>query len=399
MATPQRAEGFGPELRASLFHFTVFGSTGAAAAYSAIWFSDKGLSAEEIGIINAVPVLLTLIANVLIGRLADRASDWRVTIIALALIAGVTSLGFLFAEGFWGLMLVFTLVTLPATALAPVLDAATLRMTARRGTDFSFIRAWGTVGYLITAAATGVLVGWFGGSAFVPIFVVLCLLRAGLAFPLPQFRAPAPVAAPVRREGDVKLSSLMRPWFLLPCLALALIQATHSFIGTMGALVWKLDGIPETWTGPLIAIGAAGEATMMFVWRRVGANIPARTLLIIAGLVGLVRWTVMALVPSLPVFVVLQVLHAITMPFSYFGIMHFVANWAPEEIAAEAQGFSSAVAQGVTVLTMIVFGWLIVPLGGGVYYVAAGMCLVAAAAAWLSMQLRPVHGRAEMLAA
>ena len=68
---------FSPEMRAALYHFTVFGSTGVASVYFAIWLAGHGIRPDEIGIINAAPVLLMLAVNVLVGRIADRASDWR----------------------------------------------------------------------------------------------------------------------------------------------------------------------------------------------------------------------------------------------------------------------------------------------------------------------------------
>jgi PPP family 3-phenylpropionic acid transporter len=397
MASPDRAGGFSPELRASLFHFTVFASTGVGSAYFSIWMSGRGLSSTDIGVVNALPVLLMLGANVLIGRLADRARDWRVAIIILALLAGVVPIGFFFVNEFWGLLLVFAAATLPAGALVPVIDAATLRMCERRETDFGFVRAWGTVGYTITAAATGVAIGWLGAAAFVPIFVGLSLFRTVLSFQLPTFRAPPQVDLLVRRD-TVRLGSLMQLWFLLPCISFALIQSTHFFIGAMGALVWKIDGIAESWIGPLIAISAAGEAVTMFLWRRVGKNLTARWMLIIAGLTAVARYAIMALNPPLWIMFAMQALHAITLPFSYFGIMHFIANWAPEEIAAEAQGFSSAMTQGFSVVMLLMFGWLVGVIGGQAYYVAAVMGLVGAALAWWSLILRPAHSRSEVLA-
>ena len=396
MSLSDRAAGFSPELRASLFHFTVFGSTGAASAYFAIWLSGKGITPDQIGVINAVPVLVLLFASMLIGRLADKASDWRVMIIWLAVIAGAASLGFLFVNEFWGALLVFTLCFTPAGALVPIVDAATLRMTERRGTDFGFVRAWGTVGYTITAAMTGALIGWLGAMVFVPLFIVLSLMRTGFAFQLPRFRAPEHVAAPTKAPGSPKLASLLRLWFILPCIAYALIQSTHFFLGAMGALVWKIDGIGEGWVGPLIAVSAAGEAIMMFFWRRIGTRMTARTMLIIAGVVGAVRWLAMAFSPSLPILFLLQALHAITLPFSYFGIMHFIANWAPEDIAAEAQSFSSMLTQGFAVVTLLLFGWLVGLMGAGAYFVAAGMALVATLLAFWSLLLRPSHSRHEL---
>ena len=106
----------------------------------------------------------------------------------------------------------------------------------------------------------------------------------------------------------------------------------------------------------------------------------------------------MAFSPSLPLLIFLQMLHAITLPFSYFGIMHFIANWAPEEIAAEAQGFSSALTQGFAVVTLVLFGWLVGFMGGQAYFVAAGMSLAATGLAWWSLVLRPTHSRTDSLA-
>jgi PPP family 3-phenylpropionic acid transporter len=365
------------------------------SAYLAIWMSGKGLGSEQIGVVNALPVLLMLGVNLLIGRLADRASDWRVAIIVLAMVSGAASIGFFFVDAFWGLLLVYALTALPAGALVPVIDAATLRMTQRRGTDFGFVRAWGTVGYTLASALTGFAVGWLGATVFVPLFVGWSLLRAGLSVPLPQFRAPPPVDVPAAKTRAAGLASFMRPWFLLPSLAFALLQATHLFVGAMGALVWKLDGVGDGWIGPLIATSAAGEAIMMFAWRRVGTKMSARTMLIIAGLVATVRWAAMALDPPLPLLFALQALHAITYPFAYFGIMHFIANWAPEEIAAEAQGFSSAMTQGLAVVTLLGFGWLIGIMGGQSYFVASAMALAGAGAAWGSMLLMPPHRPAD----
>ncbi len=398
MSPTDTTPGFSPELRAALFHLTVFGSTGAASAYLPIWLAGNGISSSEIGIINALPVLVMLGANVLIGRLADRASDWRVVIIILALISGAASLGFFFVSNFWGYLLIWTLTAMPAGALVPVVDAATLRMTERRGTDFGFVRAWGTVGYTATTIGTGLIVGWLGPVAFVPLFVFLSLLRAGLAFPLPKFRAPPAVDAPIRLPGGARLADLLRLWFVLPCAAFALIQSTHLFLSAMGALVWMEQGVPDGVIGLLIGVGAASEAGMMFAWRRVGTKMSARVMLIIACLVGTLRWLIMAFGPPVPVLFLLQLLHGITFPFAYFGVLHFIVNWAPEDIAAEAQGFSSALTMGVSVATLVLFGWLVGAIGGQAYFVAAATALIGAAALWWSMRLKPAHTNADRVA-
>ena len=104
------ARRFSPELRASVYYFINFTSAGAAVAYAGIWFAGEGLSSGEIGVINAVPVFIMLGLNLLVGRIADRAKDWRQVIIAGALASAFLPLGLFFAHGFWAILLVWTAI-------------------------------------------------------------------------------------------------------------------------------------------------------------------------------------------------------------------------------------------------------------------------------------------------
>ena len=142
----------------------------------------------------------------------------------------------------------------------PVLDAATLRMTERRGTDFGFVRAWGTVGYTVTTAMTGDCHRLARRRRLrAAVRRLWSLLRAALACSCRASARPEQVAAPARPAGVKTARGCCKPWFLLPCIAFALIQSTHFFLGALGALVWKSEGIGEGWIGPLIAVSAVGR--------------------------------------------------------------------------------------------------------------------------------------------
>ena len=109
MTSRTAAPAFSPELRAAIYHFTVFGTAGVASVYFGIWLTSRGVHPDQIGIINAAPVLLMLAVNVIVGRLADRARDWRSVIIILSLIGGVIPIGLYFVSEFWGIF-VYTMI-------------------------------------------------------------------------------------------------------------------------------------------------------------------------------------------------------------------------------------------------------------------------------------------------
>ncbi len=102
MSSPETRPRFSPELRAAIYHFSVFGPNGIISVYFGIWLVNRGIGPDEIGIINAAPILAMLAINTLVGRIADRASDWRGVIIVLSLIAGAIPIGLFFVSGFWG---------------------------------------------------------------------------------------------------------------------------------------------------------------------------------------------------------------------------------------------------------------------------------------------------------
>jgi PPP family 3-phenylpropionic acid transporter len=366
----------------------VFGSTGVASVYFAIWLTNRGISPDEIGIINAVPVVILLCINLLVGRLADKASDWRQVIVILALVAGAVPVGLFFVSGFWGILLLWTLCVVPAFSLVPVIDAATLRMTERRSSDFGVVRAWGTVGYMVSTALAGPVIAFFGEAAFVPLFVVWSLLRALLALQLPLFRAPTEEAVVAATPKVSRFRQILTPWFVLPLVGLGMHSAMHGVLSAFGALIWKQQGISEGLIGPLIAVMAASEAVMMFVWTKLKIKISARHLIIFAALVAAFRWGAMAFNPPVVLLFILQMLHAITFAVGYFGGIYFIANWTSEEIAAEAQGFAYVLQQGMGVIALIGFGWCVALWGEKAWLAASAFAFVGAMLVVISLRLK-----------
>ena len=272
------------ERRVALFYFTTMMPLGAAVVQAGVWFAENGISSGGIGVINAVPVLIMIGLNLTLGRIADRASDWRQAIVVAAAFQSAVTLGLFFVDGFWGILAVWTLSVVPNLSIGPVLDAASMRMTRRNGTSFGPLRACATVGYLLMVGLTGVLVTRFGGAIFVPFYVGLTLLKAFAAQLLPTFRAPPGTADPSGDRGASHLSEVMQGWFVLPLFGYAMVFGTHIILNAFAALLWRSQGIPAATVGQLIMLGAIAEAGMMFAWGRVRGRITPEAGLLLGGI-------------------------------------------------------------------------------------------------------------------
>ena len=161
-----------PELAATRYYAMAFLPPAVTVTYLPIWLNERGVSDAEIGLINTLPMAGMLLFSVFVGRLADRASDWKQAIMLGTGVAAVCSLLLGFTTGFWTILVVWALATLPAGLVSPVADAAAMRLSLRLGFSFGVTRAWGTIGFLAMCFATGYVVLWLGASAFVWLFAL-----------------------------------------------------------------------------------------------------------------------------------------------------------------------------------------------------------------------------------
>lgn len=380
--------GMSPNLRVTQFFFAQSLSVGLANSFAGIWFGDLGLTPGQIGVINAAPVLLLLLTTLFVGRLADRASDWRQVIIIGAVASAVFPIGLFWAQGFVPILLFWTLAIVAQWAIVPVADAAALRMGRRTGDDFGKFRAWGTIGYLLVIFLAGYLLDAASIGIFLPLFVGLCLIRAFAAFGLPKMRDEQDAAPPP--ETMTSLKQTVQPWFMLPLLGWALIYSTHLVLNAFQGLLWSQQGLPTNVIGNLIGLGALAETAMFFGFWHLAKRVSALNMILLAAVISVIRWIAMSMGPGVEVLVVLQLLHSVTYALGFLACTNFIADSTSEGMAAQAQSLLVVLEQALAVFVLLSFGWLAGLWGNGAYLASAAIAGLGGILVIFSMRL---HGR------
>ncbi|MCS6760980.1 MAG: hypothetical protein MO846_02525 [Candidatus Devosia symbiotica] len=72
----------------------------------------------------------------------------------------------------------------------------------------------------------------------------------------------------------------------------------------------------------------------------------------------------------------------------YFGVVHFIANWTDESNAAEAQGFANMLNQGMAVLSLAGFGWLVVRFDSYTFFSSSVVAVLAIVCVLISLRIR-----------
>ena len=335
-------------------------SANATGAFMPLWFADRGLSAAAIGQVLAAAALLRVLAGPGWGTAADRLGRRRPVLLFAAAAAAGFALAYVAASGFWPLLLIASVQGIAASAINPLADSLALALAREGRLNYGPVRAVGSASFMVATAAAGWLLNRVGS------WLVPWLLAAGYAgSAVCSLFLPEAATAPVAPRAFAGLLLLRNPAFRLAIGCTALIQGAHAAYYGFAALFWRSQGLSDTVIGLLIAEGIVAEILLFARGRRLVERLGPAGLTACAAVASVLRWTITAMAPPLPVLAVVQLLHAATFAMQHLSAMLLLSRFIPAERAATAQALHAALGYGApTGLMMLLSGWLYARHGG-----------------------------------
>ncbi len=390
------------EARMSNYYGLFFLSIGSVMPFIALWFDSLAISPALSGAIFAAPSIVIVLFTVVIGGWADRLSDWRTAIIVCNWIVLILFSWFLFRTNSWDILIVWTLAGLFTHASNPIMDAAALNLTKKRGSDFGRIRAIGSIGFIVGVVLAGWIFEQVGLSWFVPVVLAGAALRLIAAHALPRFKSADAIndnrvngeaiprvtgAAPsiaMEQSRSVGIHVLRHPGILWVIVGAALINASHGFNNVFAVLHWTKLEISTSLASVLWAVAVIAEVALMWTFRSVAKRFSARKCLVFAGVVCALRWLLSGFEPSLVQIFILQSLHAITFGLSFLAIVNFISRRVHENNAAQAQSVFATLVTAFMAVSTWLSGWLYEQFAGQSYWAMAVLALIGALCVLLS---------------
>jgi PPP family 3-phenylpropionic acid transporter len=366
-------------VRLGLYYSAIFIGTGAASPYMPVWFAHHGLSGAQIGMILSAPMLARLVTAPVIAMWADgfrlRRTPLFILSVAVAVLYSLLAAPF----GFWWWFGVWFAASSLISTMTPLTDVLVLKRAARDGFNYGWPRGIGSAFFIVGNVGMGLLLVK-GSPDLVLLWISLsAILAAGAS------RGLLP-PDPVREEGSkgalgeqwAGLKGLLAdPAFITVVVAVGLIQSAHAFYYAFSTLAWKAQGIPESMTGVLWAVGVGVEIAFLWFlepWRRAFGP---RRLLVLGGAAALIRWTAFAFSPPLWMLFPLQALHALTYAATFLASLQLVERLSTPSNASTAQSINSALSGGVlSGLATLAAGWLFDRTGALGYLAMSAMCAV-----------------------
>jgi MFS transporter, PPP family, 3-phenylpropionic acid transporter len=360
----------GQAARLGAFYAASFLVVGIQLPFWPVWLAGRGLDAQEIAIVFAAAIWAKVITTPVLGALADRLGRRRAVMIALALLACAAYAGLWPVAGWWMLIALNLVAGMAQSALMPLGDSITLAAVRTEGLDYGRVRVWGSLSFILASVGSGALLAL--NSAGRPADNQILLLVLGASALL--FAACIGIPPATRRAAFIRLQwaalgrlvADRRFWLFVA--SAAALQSSHQLYYGFGTLYWRGLGFSDAVIGMLWAEGVVAEIVLFWYSAPLAARLGPLGLMALGGAAGILRWSLMGVLPGLPAAAGLQLLHALTFGASHLGAMHFMARSVPPGVAASAQSLYAALSAGLgSGLVMLVAGALYAAYGGQAY--------------------------------
>ncbi|EJD6080590.1 MULTISPECIES: 3-phenylpropionate MFS transporter [Providencia] len=335
-------------------YFTYFFAYSIFLPFWSVWLQGEGIDAEMIGVLLGVGLTARFLGAMFITPSVKEPSK---LIMALRLLAGLSlifSVGFAFGSHWAWLLFVMIGFNLFFAPMVPLGDSLAGTWQKQFSFDYGKIRVWGSIAFIIGSSLMGYLAGVWGHQSIMVALIISCL-----ALLLGSMLKPAimPTGA-AKVEGDDKLSfkQLIADKNIVKFLVcVTLLQGAHAAYYGFASLFWKEAGYSDLVIGNLWSLGVVAEVIVFMLSHRLFRRWSARNLLLLSAFCGVIRWGLMGAFTSLPVLIIIQILHSGTFTVCHLAAMRFISARKENEIIP-LQGVYSALATGggLAVLTIIV---------------------------------------------
>lgn len=366
-----------PYWRLSSFYFFYFALLGSAAPFLGLYFDHLGFSAERIGELVAIPMLMRCLAPNLWGWLGD-VTGQRLAIVRIGALCTLLSFGLIFfGKSYAWLALVMALHAFFWHAVLPQFEVITLAHLRDQSSRYSQVRLWGSIGFIAAVVGLGALFERLTLDIY-PVAVMVVMV--GIVIASVWVPNAAPAQRPDLAEQGGFLRQLCRPGVLAFFVCVGLMQVSHGPYYTFLSIHLESLGYSRSTIGLLWALGVVAEILLFLVMAALMARFSLRQVLMASFVLAAIRWLLLGtLADHLSVLLIAQLMHAATFGSFHAAAIHFVQRSFGHRQQGQGQALYATLAGVGGALGALYSGYSWASLGPFWTFAIASLAALAAA--------------------
>jgi PPP family 3-phenylpropionic acid transporter len=342
-------------------YLLIFAATGAILPYLPLFLEQRLADRAQVGDVLAMTGLGFVIAPVLVAFLADAHVSGRTLLVVLSGAAAAAAAVLASAQGFWTIIVAYTLFSLMFWPQSSLQDGFLFSVRQQRlaaglpDEPFYRVRVWGTLGFILPAAGLYALMVR-GAAADVAILAAGGIAVLGLinAWSLPRVASRRPRAgAGKRARGRMPTLAAAKQIFRGPALVLCASMfmahlALAVYYGFYPIYLTGEIGFAGEWVGLIVILGVVIELGVMMAVGALVRTLGLKGALLLGVGATVVRFAILALLPSPFWAVATQVLHGLTVVALHVLPAMYLDSLAEDAYRTSIQGLYTMVVIGLT---------------------------------------------------
>jgi len=359
-----------PYWRLSGFYLFYFAALGAFLPYWGLYLHSLGFSPVEIGELMATVGFTKVVAPNVWGWIADHTGKRMIVVRMGCACAVLAFIGVFFAHGYWWLLLVMLVYGFFWNAALPQFEATTLTHLGDSTYRYSSIRLWGSIGFIVSVAALGPVLQYYG-EGVVPMVVVVLIGGIFTA----SLWVPENAAGHVHVAHESLRMLLQRREVLALLVVCFLMQASHGPYYTFYTIYLEEHSYSRTLIGQLWALGVIAEVGLFLVMHRLIGRFGLRSLLLLSAALTTARWIIIGVyVDNLTIIVFAQTLHAASFAIYHAVAIELIHRYFVGKHQGKGQALYSSLSFGLGgAVGSLYAGYLWEGLGGAATFAGAGV--------------------------
>ena len=318
-----------------------------AFSFGAVLLSGRGFQPSEIGYVTTIAAILTILLQALLSTLADRSSKVTIrgTLFCLLLGSIIASLILLLVPRVYAVSFVcmFTILGLVSSVQPFMVSLCLACNAAGYHINYGVARSIGSLGYAAAGYIMGKVTEAFGAEAVLPIFAAVFTL---LMILLRLIRAPSGAAAAGENrsaEKPCRFIEFFRRYrrYDLYLASVILIFFTQTIVNTYLIYFVEHYGGGKAEMGMMLSVCAFAEIPAVALGVTLLRKLSAGRMLRIASLCGIVKFSLMLIIPDIKWLIVLQLIHFFYTGFYSVSSVYYANSIVERKDTIKAQGFLS----------------------------------------------------------
>ncbi|OGO78566.1 MAG: hypothetical protein A2Y23_13340 [Clostridiales bacterium GWB2_37_7] len=335
-------------------YFLAYGGFASYFPFLAVYFKSRGLTYIQSGIVFSLISLISIIAQPIMGYIADKFLSKKQVILLNMLICSVLVYLYFFADDFYSIIIATSALVFFQSSIMSIIDAYCYDISDNvPEINFGEMRLMGSVGFAVISMLLGSLIQLYGINIsffmYSALFISSALLLSRIGY-----KSTQNIVRPTISDITEVLKNYKFILFVLSILVLNIMLSAHS---SYVATLIEATGGNVTILGIVWSLSAFSEIPAFFFGSRLLKKYGELNIYILSLVLYIVRMLLSAYSTNYVMVIAVQLMQSITFPLYLFAALQYLNVIVPDKIRAS----------GITLLSSLGFGLggLIGSLGGG----------------------------------